>query len=102
MEFVVESLPDFTFRIKKMNSIEMLALQNQIKFDDMESTEKSFYSVLKFIEVNVNGKWLPCLNGKDIIPVKLEEDVNAMNEVFGYFMKEYFVPVFRKSNESKK
>ena len=53
------------YRIKKMNMIEVLALQSQITFKDIASTEALYNAILERIEVNIGEKWLPVKKGND-------------------------------------
>lgn len=103
MEFTIESIPNVEFRIKKMNALETLAMQNMMKFSDMDSTLKTYTTIMEYIEVKVNDKWIDVYNKKtgEMLPVSLNEDVAQVNDLITYFLKEYLIPVFRKSNESK-
>ena len=46
------------YRIKKMNMIEVLALQSQITFKDIASTEALYNAMFERCEVNICEKWL--------------------------------------------
>lgn len=103
MEFTIESIPNVEFRIKKMNALETLAMQNVMKFSDMDSTLKTYMTIMEYIEVKVNDKWIDVYNKKtgEMLPVSLNENIAQVNDLITFFLKEYLIPVFRKSNESK-
>lgn len=91
-----------TFRIKKMNAIELLALRDQIVFDDFDSSEKAYLEILSKIEVKIKeDQWLQVRQGNNFYPIGIEDDIVSIEalvlKVIGY-LKE----VFRKSNSSKK
>lgn len=90
-----------TFRIKKMNMIEMLALQSQITFKSVDSTLNLYNELLERMEVQIGDKWLPVKEkGKNIFyPNELENDFETVQALIGFFLK-YVQSVFRKSDES--
>ena len=89
-----------TFRVKKMNAIEALALQSQIDFDSVESTEKLYNAILERLEVKVNDQWLPVKEkGRNIYyPDGIENCVNVIQELIHHFLYDYLKPLFQKSN----
>ena len=98
-EFRIKSY-DGEFRIKKMNAIELLGIRSQIDFDNLDSAIEFFKIALEHIEVN---DWVPVKmkNREVYLPDGLENDVMAVNELTNYFTKEFLMPVFLKSSESK-
>lgn len=103
MEFRIESIPGVEFRIKKMNALETLAMQNIMNFSTMENTMKTYSTILQYVEVKVGEKWIDVFNKKtgEMLPVSLNEDVKQVNDLITFFLKEYLIPVFQKSNKSK-
>ena len=91
-----------TYRIKKMNAIEVLALQSQIDFEDIKSTMKCYNTLLERIEVQVKDKWLPVKleNSDTYFPAGLEDDFELVDALM-HFILSYLKSVFQKSNESK-
>ena len=105
MGFNIKSLNN-NFRVKKMNAIQLLALRSQIDFDNYKKIEKLYTLMLSNIEVEFDGQWLPVIeenkNGKiNYYPANIEENVQAIDELIQYFMKEVLMPVFTSSNASK-
>ena len=102
MEFKIKSLEN-DFRIKKMNALEALALRNVMDFDDFETTLKMLNAVVEHIEVKCKDTWLPVKEtGRDVfLPVGIEDNVLALNELVNVFLKDYLKPLFRKSDASK-
>lgn len=98
MEYIVKNR---NFRIKKMNAIELLAIQSQASFEDLTKTEQFFYLVLEKTEVEIKGQWLPVKekNKNIFYPKDVEQDVDTIKELISHFT-EYLKDVFLKSNES--
>lgn len=92
---------NYTFRIKKMNMIEMLALQSQVTFKSVDSTLNLYNELLERMEVQLGETWLPVKEkGKNIFyPADIENDFEAIQTLVGHFLK-YIKSVFRKSDES--
>lgn len=98
-EFKIKSSKE-TFRIKKMNAIEVLSLRTIIDYDNVDNAIKSFSTMLERIEVKVDDNWLPVKSGKNFHPVSMEDDVIATQELCVYFVNEYLKPLFTKSETS--
>lgn len=100
-EFKIKS-SDLDFRVKKMNAIEILAVRANIGNRTVEESMKSFKTILECIEVRCDNSWIPAkMQGREVyFPDGLENDVNIINELLGYFMGTYLKAVFQKSNES--
>lgn len=97
-EFKIQQL-DNTFRIKKMNAIDVLAFRTQIDFDDFSKAKHTYDIILENIEVKLNNDWLPVKAGKDeYYPAGIEENIEAVAQLIRYFMDEFLKPVFTKSN----
>lgn len=95
-------IKNFEYRIKKMNAIELLAIQTQMDFNSFEDAAKAYDTILEKIEVQMNDKWLQVKdsNSKLYFPVGIEDDVEAVSALIKYFM-DYLKSVFLKSNELK-
>lgn len=89
------------YRIKKMNAIDMLAMQSQISFDTAKQSKSCYSQMLERIEVKCQDKWLPVKEeDKEIYyPVNVENDLSLIQDLIGFFMN-WLREVFRKSNES--
>ena len=103
MEFKIKSL-DNDFRIMNMNAIEALALRSVLDFDNFDTTLNMLNIIIEHIEVRLEDKWLPVKEkGKDIFyPNEIENNVFALNELVDVFLNDYFKPLFRKFDTSKK
>lgn len=97
-EFTVSN---HNYRIKKMNMIEVLALQSQISFKDVASTQKFYNEILERIEVNIGEAWMPVKKGNDYYPAGIEDDIESLQLLIANFLA-YIKSVFQKSNESNK
>ena len=101
-EFKIDSYKDLTFRVGKIDAIQMLAFRTTMDFTNIESTESTYKFVFEHLEVNVGNKWIP-VKEKDInvyYPDGLDNNLNAMNELLAYFLNNVVKPLFMKSNES--
>lgn len=99
-EFTIEDY-DYTFRVAKMNAIEILALEMQLNFKDINQSQVAIESVLERIEVKVGDKWV-AVKMKDrqvYTPSEVEEDVKLIAKLMTKFTKEIMNPVFQKSEE---
>ena len=94
------TIKNFTFRIKKMNVIELMALRSTISFDDTNKAQKTYNEMLERIELNVDEKWLQVKQGNDYYPASLEEDFELVEGLIKFFLQ-YLKSVFPKSNASK-
>lgn len=94
---------DYEFRPKKINAIEMLAFQTQMGLENMDQATKVFNTILEYIEVNAEGKWLPVkTKGMDLFfPMEIETNYDLVKNLVKYFSDNILKPVFRSSNESK-
>ena len=101
-EFIVRGK---TYRIKKMNAIEVLALKQHVDFEHFNGTYEFFKLVLERVEYKMNeSQWLPVREVKDKLvnyyPSGIEEDIDSLNEIIQTFM-DWLKSVFQKSSESK-
>lgn len=94
---------DNTYRIRKMNAIEALALQTSSSMKSVDATQAFFNECLERIEVKVtDDKWLPVKQkGRNVyLPDGIENDGDAIKELIEMFMREFAKPFFKKSDES--
>lgn len=89
---------EHTYRIKRMNMIEVLALQSQITFKNTEKTYQMYNELLERIEVQIGDKWLPVKSKDMYFPNDVENDIETIQILIGHFL-EYLKSVFRNSNE---
>lgn len=88
------------FRIKKMNAIELFAMRTQLDFENFNAAFDTVNMVLEHIEVQCDETWLAVKDRNTYLPVGIENDVKAIDELFNAFMTE-LKSVFQKSNASK-
>ena len=90
------------FRLKKMNAIELMAMQTQMSFKSYEAAEKFYKTLLEKMEVKINDKWVPVKEeGREIYyPDGIENDVEGIGNILTY-CSQYLKEVFQKSNGSK-
>ena len=92
---------DFTFRVKKMNAIELLALRSQISFNSFADTQNCYNEILMKTEVKIkNDDWQQVKQGNDFYPAGAEDDVELIEEIINNVL-EQLKRVFQKSNASK-
>lgn len=90
-----------TYRIKKMNAIEALALRSASDMKTVATAKQFFIDVLERLEVQVGEKWLPVkqANTNVYLPSGIEDDFTAIQTLVEFFMKEFLTPFFKKSVE---
>lgn len=94
---------EHTYRIKKMNAIELLALSTQVSFDTLDKTLDGYAAFLERLEVLVrDDDWVEVKEkGKEKYhPVGIENDFSAVQSLLNFFMG-YLQEVFIKSGKSK-
>lgn len=90
-----------TFRVKKMNAIEALALRTASSIESPKEAIKFFNEILERMEVQVSDKWLP-VKEKSVeayYPAGIEDDLPTIQALVDFFMTEFLQPLFTKSAE---
>lgn len=89
------------FRVGKISTVEILAIQTQINFNSLSQTETLFNFILEHIEVSLNNMWVTLKEkGREVyMPVDIQNDYIALQQLCIYFIKDYLQPLFRKSEE---
>lgn len=102
IEFTIKSKPNLKFRNSTLKATELLALQTQISFDNINQTETLFNYILEHVEVEIAGTWckLKEKNREIYYPIGIENEIQALNEIIIYFLNDILKPIFTKSNES--
>lgn len=90
-----------TFRIKKMNAIEALALRSASDMTTVAGAKQFFTDVLERLEVQAHEQWLPVKQeGKNVyLPDGIQDDFDGVQALVKFFMKEFLTPFFEKSVE---
>ena len=98
--FEIKSYPN-KFRVKKINALELMALRTQIDFSNIEQNIKTYSYILEHLEVEISRVWSPVKEvGKDVfLPMGLEDNVDAMNELITWFLLNVIKKAFMKSEE---
>jgi hypothetical protein len=89
------------FRVGKISTVEILAIQTQINFNSLSQTETLFNFILEHIEVSLNNMWVTLKEkGREVyMPLDIQNDYIALQQLCIYFIKDYLQPLFRKSEE---
>lgn len=89
------------FRVGKISTVEILAIQTQINFNSLYQTETLFNFILEHIEVSLNNMWVSLKEkGREVyMPLDIQNDYSALQQLCIYFIKDYLQPLFRKSEE---
>lgn len=89
------------FRVGKISTVEILAIQTQINFNSLSQTETLFNFILEHIEVSLNNMWVTLKEkGREVyMPVDIQNDYIALQQLCIYFIKDYLQPLFKKSEE---
>lgn len=89
------------FRVGKVSTVEILAIQTQINFNSLSQTETLFNFILEHIEVSLNNMWVTLKEkGREVyMPLDIQNDYVALQQLCIYFIKDYLQPLFRKSEE---
>lgn len=92
---------DNTYRIRKMNAIEALALRSASDMKSVAGAKQFFTDVLERLEVQVGEKWLPVkqVDTNVYLPADIEDDFAGVQALVEFFMKEFLTPFFEKSAE---
>lgn len=89
------------FRVGKISTVEILAIQTQINFNSLYQTETLFNFILEHIEVSLNNMWVTLKEkGREVyMPLDIQDDYLALQQLCIYFIKDYLQPLFKKSEE---
>lgn len=98
-EFQIKSLKGFTFRPGKIKPTEYLTLNSMVDFKNFQKTESIFNFILEHLEVNVANKWVKVKEDEIFMPVSLNDNYVALEELCYYFLHEILIPLFTESKE---
>lgn len=87
------------FRIARISPVELLALQMQIDFSNLNMTVTLFNYILEHIEVKISDSWVKVKDDEVYMPVNIESNIKALQDLVFYFLNEYMKPIFMNSNE---
>lgn len=102
-EFTIESRKDNLFRVGKISPVQILAVSMVTDLTKLEQTEVLYKFALENTEVKLGEKWVPVkTKDKEIyMPIGIDEDINALNEIAMYILREVIYKAFPKSDESE-
>lgn len=68
------------FRVGKISTVEILAIQTQINFNSLSQTETLFNFILEHIEVSLNNMWVNLKEkGREVyMPLDIQNDYIAL------------------------
>lgn len=98
-EFILDNFPEYKFRIKRLNAVEILALRTQFQLKNYEKSLSFFNLILSKIEVNAGDGWLTVYDGNNFFPAEAETNFALVDGLTGYFLENVLTKVFRKSGE---
>lgn len=102
-EFKIESRTE-EFKVGKITPVEFLGISSQLALIDnyINATEVSKFA-LEHCLVKMGEKWVPVkTKGSEVyMPLGIEEDIFALNEIFTYFVENVLLKAFTNSRESK-
>ncbi|MEG2687338.1 MAG: hypothetical protein RR954_09530 [Christensenellaceae bacterium] len=92
---------DNTYRVRKMNAIEALALRAASDMKSVAGAKQFFIDVLERLEIQVGEKWLLVKqpNTNVYLPDGIDNDFEGVQQLVEFFMKEFLTPFFEKSVE---
>ena len=84
------------FRVGKISTVEILAIQTQINFNSLSQTETLFNFILEHIEVSLNNMWVTLKEkGREVyMPLDIQNDYVALQQLCIYFIKDYLQCTF--------
>ena len=97
-EFTIPSRKN-KFRVKDLNAVELLALQTQLDFKNLQKTTSLFYYILENTEVEIGDKWFSVKDGNTYYPLDIKNDVKSVNDIIDYFIENVLKPSFTQSNQ---
>ena len=100
-EFKIESRNE-QFRVAYVSPVELLAISTQVDLEKYEQTKVLYNFALEHIEVSMGDKWFPVKtpNKEVYMPMGIDNDFVALNDLCMYFVSEVIYKAFQKSSES--
>lgn len=100
IEFLIEGRQE-QFRTAPISPVDLLALQMQTDLENFEQTKILFNFALEHTQVKMGESWKPVKTpGREIyMPLGIEEDFKALNNICIWFLDNVISKVFQKSSE---
>ena len=100
-EFTINSRKE-NFRIPYISPVKLLAISTQVDLEKFQQTETLYTFALENTEVQMGEKWFPVkTKDKEVyMPLGIDEDLIALNEICMFFITEVIYKAFQKSSES--
>ena len=95
-EFTIEALPNNTFRIVKLDPVEVLALGMTSNFEELKQTKVTMGFALEHIEVKVGEKWVLVKQPDRSVymPMGIEDNLRALQQLIQYFIEDVLAKFF--------
>lgn len=102
-EFKIESR-DNEFRVKKIDTIELMAVVMTLDLNSIESSKEYITFALDHIQVKIANDWISVKpkNKPVYWPANIENDYAAIKELISWFTTNIIKPVFQSSSKSNK
>lgn len=98
-EFTIKKLPNFKFRVGHVSPVEFLALKEFTDFNNFSKLKETFDFVLEHLEVYVANTWTKVKEGDIYMPVGLDKDFVALEQLVYHFLQNILLPLFVESKE---
>ena len=100
-EFTIESRKE-QYRIGKVTPIELLSISAVLDLEKLAQVTEFITFALEHVEVKMGETWQPVkAKGREVyMPLGIDEDIPALNEIVAYMLKEVVSKAFTKSSES--
>lgn len=101
-EFNIEAWPTHIFRVGKISPVDLMAITATINFEKFETNKTLIAFCLENAEVKVGEKWVSVKSkGREVYqPLGIENNFDALNEIFLWMMENVIGKTFTKSSES--
>ena len=98
--FELETLPNITFRFatETIDPVEMLALSSQ-NFEDYKQLKVVYQFALEHAQVKIGEKMIPVKKGNVYMPVGIDKNFIALQELCTKFIAGVIGKAFMKSSE---
>ena len=95
-EFTIQSMPNNKFRIAKLDPVEVLALGMTTNFEELKQTKVTMAFALEHTETYVGDKWVQVkqTDRSVYMPMGIETNFKALQELIEYFIQEVLSKVF--------
>jgi len=99
--FKINSRKDLEFKGDKITAIDLLSLKNCINMKSFAQNQTMFKFILEHTLVKIKNNWVRVKEiDRDVyMPLDLENDLGALEEITFAFIDNILLPFFKNSNE---